>query len=163
MKTGRHCVLRVPARAKEIMTMNARAFSLFCIAAACLLASSGPVGTAAPPEKKPSPYAGTYTGNFTSSTAAGDQEGEVTLTIDDDGNITGESNNKSINATATIKGQILKDNKSSIVFEFPGQAKYSAFGTFSKTASGGFTGTMAQRTGTTTFASIEYDLKRKAK
>jgi len=142
--------------------MNARTFSLLCVAAACLTASLGPTGTAAAPEKKRSPYAGTYTGTYTGITTVGDQEGEVTLTIDDDGNITGEANNKSINATATIKGQILKDNKSSIVFEFPNQ-KYSAFGTFSKTASGGFTGTMAQRSGTTLFGNIEYDLQPKAK
>jgi len=142
--------------------MNARTFSLVCAAAACLLASLGLVGTAAPPEKKRSHYAGTYTGTFTAMTTNGDQEGETTLTIDDEGNVTGESHNKTNNSTTKIKGTILKDNKATIVFEV-GDGMASAFGTVAKTSTGGITGTMTQRAGTTYTGCIEFDLKPKAK
>jgi len=141
--------------------MNARAFTLLCVAAVCLLVSLAPAG-AAPPEKKRCPFAGTYAGTYTAMSPAGDQEGEVTMTVDEDGIVTGESKGATANEKATIKGQILKDNKSSIVFEST-TIRASAFGTFSKTSSGGLTGTMTQRVGTTAVASIEFEMKPKAK
>jgi hypothetical protein len=143
------------------MTMNARAYCLICLASACLLASLAPPSKAAP-EKKRSPYAGTFSGTFTAMTTAGDVEGEVTLTVDDDGNVTGESKNKTNNSSAKITGSILKDNKATIVFD-GGENSASAFGTIAKTSTGGITGTMTQRTGTTYVGCLEFDLKLKAK
>lgn len=143
--------------------MNVRTFALFGVAAACLFGSLVPVGAEPAPKKKErSPYAGTYTGIFTASNASGDQDGEVTLTIDDDGNVTGDSNNKTNNSTTKIKGKILKDNKATITFDV-NNAEASAFGTVAKTSANGITGTMTQRNGTTYAGCIEFDLKPKAK
>jgi hypothetical protein len=136
---------------------------LLCAAAACLLGSRGLAGAEAPKDdKKPSPYAGTYTGTFVASNGAGDQEGDCEITIDDKGNVAGESFNKTINMKATIKGTILKNNKEVIVIEFP-NAKSNAYGTISRTDNGGFTGTLIQRSGTTAFSFIEFDMNPKPK
>jgi hypothetical protein len=136
-------------------------FLLLFFAAGCLLHSRA---GAEPPkdEKKRSPYAGTYTGTFTASNAAGDQEGDAEVTIDEKGNLTGESFNKTINAKATLKGTILKNNKEVLVIEFPND-KSNAYGTISPTANGGFTGTLIQRSGTTAFSFIEFDMNPKPK
>jgi hypothetical protein len=140
------------------MTMYARTFSLLCVVA--LFAS---VGADAPKEgkkKERSPYAGTYTGTFTACNAAGDQEGEITLTVDEFGNSKGESFNKTANLKATLKGTLLKDNKAVLVIEFP-NGKSNAYGTISRSANGGVTGTMIQRVGTQVICGIEFELSPK--
>jgi hypothetical protein len=114
-------------------------------------------------ENKTKYEAGTYTGTFTASNGAGDQEGELTINIEQDGKFTGESFNKTQNFKANFKGTILKDNKSIAVFELPGGQKSSCFGTVSKTANGGWTGTLVQRVGTTAIAFVEYEVNLKPK
>ena len=136
---------------------------VLCAVSACLLGSRGLEGAEAPKDdKRPSPYAGTYTGTFMASNAGGDQEGDCEVTIDEKGNVVGESFNRTINQKATIKGMILKNNKELIVIEFP-NAKSNAYGTLSRTANGGFTGTLIQRSGTTAFSFIEVDMNPKPK
>jgi hypothetical protein len=155
--------------------MNVRALSLLCVAAACLIGSHG-FAFDEPPKKEASKKeepkkeenktkyeAGTYTGTFTASNGAGDQEGELTINIEADGKFTGESFNKTANFKVNFKGTILKDNKSIAVFDLGGGQKSSCFGTVSKTASGGWTGTLVQRVGTTAIAFLEYEVNPKAK
>ena len=155
--------------------MNARALFLLCVAAACLVGSSGFAFDETPKkeekkkeepkkeEKKAQFEAGTFTGTFTASNAGGDQEGELTINIDENGKFTGESFNKTANFKVNFKGTILKDNKSIAVFELPGEQKSSCFGTVSKTANGGWTGTLIQRVGTNAIAFLEYEVNPKPK
>jgi hypothetical protein len=142
------------------MTMNSRPCSLLCVAAACLLLPAG-LTKADSADKKRSPYAGKYKGIFTAMFANGnDQEGEITVTVDDDGNSKGESFNKTMNDRAAFKGTILKDNKIATIFQINnGTAQASAFGTISKTSEGGMTGTMVERVGGRMVCAIEFDLK----
>jgi len=143
--------------------MSARAFSLLCVAA-CLLGSRAFADEPKKEEKKqPSPYAGTYTGTFTFVVPNGaDQEGEMTLTIDEGGNVKGEATNKTIGGVTKVKGTILKENKAVLVLESDTQ-KASAFGTISKTEAGGITGTLTQRVGTTVVGGIEFEANPKKK
>jgi hypothetical protein len=150
---------------KELWMMNVRTLNLCSVAAACILLSLSPVASAfdaKKEEKKHSPFAGSYTGTFTFMSQQGEQEGELTITIDDGGNVTGEAKNTTSNVSQTIKGTLLKDSKAAIVLESP-QQKTSAFGTISKTAAGGITGTMTQRLGTTAVGSFEFEIKPKPK
>jgi hypothetical protein len=142
--------------------MKSHVLPLLCIAIACLLATNAQNGAAPAPQKDRSPYVGTYQGTYTSITPGGDQEGEVTLTVDDEGNIKGEAFNKGINQTATLKGSVNKDSKASIAFEFPSLTA-TAYGTIAKTSTGSFTWTLTQRVGTTAFGSLEFDVKPKSK
>jgi hypothetical protein len=142
--------------------MNGRVLSHFCFAGVCLLGSLRSLEADSAPKKERSPYAGTYTGTYTTLAPAGNQEGEVTLTVDDDGNVTGESKHDTATATATIKGKILKDNKAALVFTWD-NTKANAYGTISKTSTGGVTGTVTQKIGTTVACTIEFELKPKAK
>ncbi len=146
--------------------MNVRAISRCLLAAACLVVSFGPLHADKPADKgekkERCPYAGTYTGTFTFMSQQGDQEGELNLTVDDNGNVTGDVINKTSNVQQTIKGTILKDNKAASVIEANNQ-KTTAFGTIARTEGGGITGTMTQRLGTTALGSFEFDVKPKAK
>jgi hypothetical protein len=140
--------------------MTVRAFSLLCVAV-CLLGGRALADAPKKEEKKQkSPYAGTYTGTFTFASPQGDQEGEMTLTIDDDGNVKGEAKNKTIGGDTTIKGTILKENKAVLVLESANQ-KANAFGTISKTEAGGVTGTLTQRVGTQVVGGIEFEANPK--
>jgi hypothetical protein len=144
--------------------MNARTHYLLWAAAGLLMAAAAPADADQPAAKKKCPFAGTYSGTYTFMSGNGDQEGLVTLmTIDDNGNITGESKDTSNDTITKIKGTVLKDSKVADVFEFPTGQKVTAFGTISKTAAGGLTGTLTQRVGTTAVGSIEFDLKPKSK
>jgi hypothetical protein len=142
--------------------MNARASWLFCAAVGCLLLSLAPSRTA-PPETKRNPYAGSYSGTYTFMSQGGDQEGEMSFTVDDDGNVTGETKGNNETNVMKFKGTILKDNKSASVFEYPNGQKSSCFGTIAKTSEGGITGTVTQRMGTNAIGSIEFDVKPKKK
>jgi hypothetical protein len=139
--------------------MNARAFSLIGVAAltAALAAES-------PKEKKErSPWAGTYTGTYTASAQGRETQGEITLTIDGRGKSTGESFNKTDNHKAKLKGAHLKDNKIVLVFEYDDGTRANAYGTVSKTADGGITGTMIQRIGDSAVFGFEFELHPKGK
>jgi hypothetical protein len=150
---------------KEITTMSARALPLLCVTTACLLGSRALADGEPKKEetKKPSPYAGTYSGTFTFVTLNGaDQEGEMTLTIDEGGNVKGEATNKTIGGVTKVKGTILKENKAVLVLESDNQ-KANAFGTISKTEAGGITGTLTQRVGTNVVGGIEFEMNPKKK
>jgi hypothetical protein len=139
--------------------MNVRAFSLLCVVT--LFASLGADAPKEEKKKERSPYAGTYTGTFTASNSQGDQEGECTMTVAEDGKVTGEALNKTDNTTVKIKGTNLKDNKIVLVYEFSNGNKANAYGTVSKTADGGVTGTLIERFGTSAQVFVEFELKPK--
>jgi len=150
--------------------MNVRALSLLCVAVVCLAGSRGFGADDAAKkeepkkeEKKAQFEAGTYTGTYTASTPGGDEEGELTITLDENGKFTGESQGKNSNVKAILKGTRLKDNKTITVFELANGQKASCFGTISRTANGGWTGTLIQRIGTTAVACIEYEVGPKSK
>jgi hypothetical protein len=143
--------------------MSARAFSLCCVAAG-LFASLGADAPKEEKKKERSPYAGAYTGTYTASNAQGDQEGEFTITIDDDGKVQGESTNKTAaNGNVKMKGTNLKDNKCILIYEYENGQKANGYGTVAKTTDGGITGTMIMRVGTTATFFIEFEAKPKAK
>jgi hypothetical protein len=139
--------------------MNARAVTLSSVAALCVAMLVLPAGARPGPQADRFNFTGSWSGTWTSQTPGGGQEGDVSLTVDDKGNVTGESFNKSANQTATIKGSINKDGKSSIDFEFPGQT-YTAFGTIAKTSKGTVIGTMVQKQGHKLIGTIDFEVKK---
>ena len=110
-------------------------------------------GVAADGRQK-SRFAGTYSGKFTTTD---NQEGVVTVTVDDKGNITGESTNTTLDQTAKLSGTVDDDGRGKIVFEFP-TATYTASGVSSKTAKGTIIGIMIQRSGMRAMGAIEFEL-----
>ena len=111
-----------------------------------------------------SPFAGTWAGTYTAMMPNNTQEGEITATVDDQGNVKGEVWNKTVNQNATLKGTVNEDGKIKIVFEFPNQNQpATADGTVARTRKGWLTGTMTQRFGMQATGSIEFDVKPKLK
>jgi len=141
--------------------MNARTFPLTTLAAAVLCVG---LGADAPKEEKKterSPWAGEYTGTYAGSSPAGEEEGEIILTIDENGNSSGESCAKGSDQKHILKGKHLKNNKAVIVIELPDGTKSNGYGTVSHLPDGGITGTMIQRVGTQVVAGFEFELHPK--
>jgi hypothetical protein len=142
--------------------MNARTFSLTALAAGVLCVG---LGADAPKEEKKqerSPWAGEYIGTYTASSPTGvEEEGEITLTVDENGKSKGESVAKGSDQKAVLKGTHLKNNKAVIVIELPNGAKANGYGTVSRLSDGGMTGTMIQRIGTQVVGGIEFELHPK--
>jgi hypothetical protein len=155
--------------------MNVRAISLLCVAVVCLAGSRAfafdeppnkDVSTKEEPkkeEKKAKFQPGTYAGTFTASGLTFVNEGEITMTLDENGKFTGEFFDKTQNIRYIFKGARLKDNKSFSVSDTPDGQKSTSFGTISPTANGGWTGTLINRRGTNAVAFIEYEVSPKAK
>jgi hypothetical protein len=141
--------------------MNARTFSLTALAAAVLCVGLGADAPKEEKKKERSPWAGEYTGTYTASNPQGDQEGDITLSIDENGNSTGESQAKGNDQKAILKGKHLKNNKAVIVIEMPDGSKANGYGTVSRLADGGITGTMIQRFGTQVVGGLEFELHPK--
>jgi hypothetical protein len=147
--------------------MNARVLSHYVVAALFGLLLVSPTGARQGPafaggprvQVERPPFTGNWTGSWTGLTPGGPQQGTVTITVDDEGNITGESLNKTVNQVAPIKGSVNKDGKATIEFEFPGQ-HHTAFGTISKTAKGSVIGTMVQKQGNSLVGTIDFELKK---
>ena len=114
-------------------------------------------------EKKAQFQPGTYAGTFTASGPNFVNEGEITMTLDENGKFTGEFFDKTQNIKYIFKGARLKDNKSISVSDTPDGQKSSSFGTISPTANGGWTGTLINRRGTNAVAFIEYEVSPKPK
>jgi hypothetical protein len=108
--------------------------------------------------KARSRFAGSYTGKYVSHPGgnAEDQEGVVTSSVDEKGNISGEATNTTLNQTAKISGTIDEDGRVKMVYEFP-SATYTATGTASKTAKGTIIGTLIQWSGMRAISSIEFE------
>jgi hypothetical protein len=107
--------------------------------------------------KARSRFAGTYTGKYVAHTPNGeDQEGTATTTVDEKGNISGESTNTTVNQTAKISGTIDEDGRIKMVYEFP-NATFTATGTVSRTAKGTIIGTLIEWSGTRTMGCIEFE------
>jgi hypothetical protein len=107
--------------------------------------------------KARSRFAGSYTGKYIAHPPNGeDQEGILTSTTDEKGNISGEATNTTLNQSLKMTGTIDEDGRVKMVFEFPG-ATYTATGTASKTAKGTIIGTLIQWSGMRTMGSIEFE------
>ena len=83
------------------------------------------------------------------------------MTVDENGKSKGESCAKGSDQKATLKGSHLKNNKAVLVIELPNGTKANGYGTISRLADGGMTGTMIQRIGTQAVAGIEFELHPK--
>ncbi len=140
--------------------MNLRARPLACAGAVFLVLVAGPVSGAPVTQTKKSvnPFAGKWSGTWTGLTPGGQQEGEVTLTVDEEGNMKGESFNQTVRQTAIINGTFEKDGRHTIEINFP-NATYTASGTVSKTSKGTVIGTLTQKAGDRVMGSIQFEIR----
>jgi hypothetical protein len=107
--------------------------------------------------KARSRFAGSYSGKYIAHNLGGeDQEGVLTSTIDEKGNITGEATNTTLNQTVKLTGTIDEDGKVKMVYEFP-NATFTATGTVSKTRKGTHIGTLIQWSGMRAMGAIEFE------
>jgi len=107
-------------------------------------------------------FAGTYTGKYTFFAPGADepQEGVITSTVDEKGNVTGEGTNTTVNQTAKHTGTIDADGRVKLVIEFP-NATYTCVGTAAKTKKGGIVGTLIQKSGARMMGALEYEVTLK--
>jgi hypothetical protein len=112
--------------------------------------------------KARSRFAGSYTGKFITHRLNADsrQEGIDTTTIDEDGKVSGEATNTTVNQTIKLTGTIDEDGRVKMIYEFPATT-YTATGTYSKTRNGTIIGTLIQWSGMTPTATIELELTPK--
>jgi Flp pilus assembly protein TadG len=107
--------------------------------------------------KARSRFAGSYSGKYVGHNVGGeDQEGTMTSTVDEKGNITGEATNTTLNQTVKLTGTIDEDGKVKMVYEFP-NATFTATGTASKTRKGTIIGTLIQWSGMRAMSAIEFE------
>lgn len=101
----------------------------------------------------PSPFAGTWSGTFTSP-ANGNisaQNGTVQVTIATNGATTGIVDNLTTNANATVSGSIANTGTANFTYTYPG-ATYTASGTVAINGQGQLTGILQSFSGSTLFA-----------
>jgi hypothetical protein len=102
-------------------------------------------------------FAGSYTGKYIAHNLGGEeQEGVQTSTVDDEGKVTGEATNTTLNQTVKMTGSIDEDGRVKMVYEFP-NATYTATGTVSKTRKGTIIGTLIQWSGMRPMGVIELE------
>jgi hypothetical protein len=113
-------------------------------------------------ERERSRFAGTYSGKyiFMAPNLDEPQEGVITSSIDDKGNITGEGTNTTQNQTAKHTGTIDEDGRVKLVIEFP-NATFTCVGTASKTRKGTIIATLTQKSGMKAMGVVELEVAPK--
>jgi len=105
-----------------------------------------------------SSYKGSYSGPYTVEAGIfGEQTGRFTLSIDEDGRVTGKAENHTTNRRADMTGSVNDDGDIKLLLEWS-DATYTIKGTVTKTKSGHLKGTLNQYSGKSVIATITMDL-----
>lgn len=104
------------------------------------------------------PYAGQYTGPYTvKASVFGNQSGKFTLSIGEDGKVTGKAENYTVGKTADISGSVNENGDINLIAEWS-DSTYTIKGTAIKTKGGHLQGTLTQYAGKKVVCTIEIDL-----
>ena len=135
--------------------------SIFLLAlASTILTGDYTLNCMAANDNKPSdsPYMGSYRGPYIVEAGIfGEQTGRFTLSIDEDGKVTGKAENYTIGRSADMNGSVNEDGDIKLLVEWS-DATYTIKGTVTKTKSGHLKGTLNQYSGKEVIATIKMDL-----
>jgi hypothetical protein len=87
----------------------------------------------------PSPFAGNWSGGFSTSNA---ENGNLNGTVGTDGRFTGAIDDLTTGANGTVTGSISNAGQANFTVSYPGQQSFTGTGTLTETAAGHLTGTL---------------------